>query len=1023
MDEAPLSTDPENSSLVGVKRELEDDYTDCPIKRPALENESPQEDCKEKGNADTATPLPSAAAVPDLMSIPLEDPHKSGSVMGPAGDTGWSGDDWDQQQQYDEEDTDGRVDGDHHDHERFKADKEGSGYGSPNNYDYIEQERAHTRPSGDFGFRGRGRNNSSGFGWGHNIDSNGPNNRNAIGFESRNRDTNPYHERSSEYSATRRRTYSGEGYPSTGNNSNPSTHASGFDSKESLESEPLLADPDMVEKQKQILDLFQQFPRPLSTREVIKNVGKYFKAPLQPLLYDMHDRGLIIKHKGFGPQAWKLNPDPPPQPFIMARQRPPPPDYELAPPEDDSDSFGDTRNEGFRSTPRPLKRDSEEFSLLRPAYLMSKMANRGAMQKNLGDSSLCRSTYPISSSANRESKATPIQRAFEPCNGPPKPPHLLRNKNIISGAPVNSPEGSMISSKRGPPISPHMQQHIARPLNSQSPFQQATTPRSQIHTRPQIPPRPPMPPGQLAKPSPSRTYEQQQNQQQMRPNNPKSQKDPQLHMLSGATFDALNKNPVSALNELAQKNGKEVTFEILNQGKGFKNKFTVAAKVGERMFDAVCASNMKDARRDASDAALRSILGQSAYNIRSGGTTNVLDNIKNPPNTGLPMFDNIAALSHHAFLQLSTLVQEKFAGRKVIAAMIMQESYEHPGRVVALGTGNRCITGQRLSLEGKAVNDSHAEVITRRALMRFLYSELESFYDNKESIFEEGGMNSLLKLRDGVNFHLYISTAPCGDGALFTPREGSGTGGGMSLPKDHSPTFSSKPHGILRSKIEDGEGTIPIEPGDEEQTFDGILRGERLRTMSCSDKVCRWNVLGMQGALLSHLIEPIYLESLTLGYLFDHGHLSRAVCCRLDHKGSIDDDLPMPYYLNHPWIGRVTRYDASRETEKTNNISINWSACDAVPEVTDGRTGAQLTRSENAPTVSRLCKRELYKRFREVCSKKDDLKHLLDFETYSEAKSNATNFQKAKDCMFQKFRRSGFSRWVRKPREQQMFTV
>jgi double-stranded RNA-specific adenosine deaminase len=35
-------------------------------------------------------------------------------------------------------------------------------------------------------------------------------------------------------------------------------------------------------------------------------------------------------------------------------------------------------------------------------------------------------------------------------------------------------------------------------------------------------------------------------------------------------------------------------------------------------------------------------------------------------------------------------------------------------------SGNRCITGNELSLEGNTVNDSHAEIITRRGFIRYV---------------------------------------------------------------------------------------------------------------------------------------------------------------------------------------------------------------------------------------------------------------------------------------------------------------
>lgn len=488
--------------------------------------------------------------------------------------------------------------------------------------------------------------------------------------------------------------------------------------------------------------------------------------------------------------------------------------------------------------------------------------------------------------------------------------------------------------------------------------------------------------------------------------------DNQTQALSEIVHYSINKNPVSALNEYAQKNRLELTYDTENGRRGF----SVAVVLGGQRFPSSQASNVKDARREACDVALRSLLGQTL-----GGDNQL--NMSQPSADSLrgarTHFDLIAAVSQHAFVQIAASIEENIAGRKVVACFVMKRGPSDTGQVVSVGSGNRCVTGERLSMEGKVVNDSHAEIVARRSLHRFLYAQVLSFFDGQESIFEQSNHSSYLTLKKDVSFHLYISTAPCGDGALFTPRLDD-VSTQQSEDGGHSPEFTSKTQGILRTKIEDGEGTIPIDPNDGVQTWDGLLRGQRLRTMSCSDKICRWNVVGLQGALLSHFIEPVYLGSLTLGYLYDHGHLSRAVCCRLQHKSDLGVELSRPFRVNHPLLGRVTAYEATRHTEKTNNLSLNWAHGDTSPEVIDGRTGACLSRTRNKPTSARICKAALYDLFRDLCQK-TDRQDLLNVDTYREAKNSSKEFQEAKKLMFECFRKSKYGSWVSKPVDQEMF--
>ena len=167
--------------------------------------------------------------------------------------------------------------------------------------------------------------------------------------------------------------------------------------------------------------------------------------------------------------------------------------------------------------------------------------------------------------------------------------------------------------------------------------------------------------------------------------------------------------------------------------------------------------------------------------------------------------------------------------------------------------------------------------------------------------------------------------------------------------KRESKPVSDSSRGMLRSKIECGMGTVPLSPKMHLQTWDGVMSGDRLLTMACSDKILRWNVLGIQGALLTHFLHPIYLKSITVGSKFHPGHMKRALYERIaNHVGPLPSDN---YILNRPQLYATTSPE-TRQATKAHDYSVNWILDHGQPEIVNGSTGKTINES-----TSRLSKK------------------------------------------------------------------
>lgn len=162
--------------------------------------------------------------------------------------------------------------------------------------------------------------------------------------------------------------------------------------------------------------------------------------------------------------------------------------------------------------------------------------------------------------------------------------------------------------------------------------------------------------------------------------------------------------------------------------------------------------------------------------------------------------------------------------------------------------------------------------------------------------------------------------------------------------------------------------------------------------MSCSDKIARWNILGLQGAALAKYIKPIYLESIVLGSTYVPIHLHRAIFGRLENSVS-DSNLTDGYRLNKP------KFESTFVMESTNfamieDYGVCWS--DGFrPEIVNLNNG--LNNCGAASNVAKVSFMKMFESVNEKLSNRSD--------------AGIQKYNEVKEMFYDAFKKKNFGVW------------